>query len=626
MSSVIKYRPEIDGLRAIAVVAVIIFHLSANWLPGGFAGVDVFFALSGFLITSIIVREKEFGTFSLKSFYIRRMKRILPPLYTMVAVTVLAGVFILTSKDFRYLKESIEYLMLFCSNLYFGKGGDYFGPQSAEMPLLHTWSLAVEEQFYFFWPVLFGLFYKVRGGWKKVLFVVLVVCSFLYAEYLLQIRNNKPLAYYSLFSRYGEMLIGAGVAVLMARKESRLNHLEHRASNLACLVGLMMLFGSFALLGESARFPGFNALPSVLGTLLLIVGMTNYQGSIVAVLSSRVFNHLGKISYSLYLWHWPILAYMRYMFGARDLPWTWIVVAVFLTYALSVLSYYTVEQGVRNLRLNFSKTLVFCLVIPTIAIIGALRGTNALSFLHDANPRLSTYGGDEVCHLKFGEKCIRGETSKKPRILIFGDSHAAHLHYFLDKLGQLNGWSAMLVSASSCGPAFGFNVEYLPVDSRKDCQALLDYIQSNSSEYDTIVVAARWDFQLGIEPSEYNDPDFVPKFKQTLETLKKGGKRVLVVSQIPSLTSDPFRTDKARKLGVPVEVKYGPFTEPANVLLRQIAQRHNVKVMDINSLVKDLDGGFYLNGHTVYMDNNHLNQLGSAGLAEKYFNGENLLK
>ncbi|MFV8258345.1 acyltransferase family protein [Bdellovibrio bacteriovorus] len=626
MSSVIRYRPEIDGLRAIAVVAVIVFHLNAQWLPGGFAGVDVFFALSGFLITSIIVREKESGIFSFKSFYIRRMKRILPPLYALVAATVLLGVLVLTPKDFRYFKESIKYLLMFCSNVYFGKGGDYFGPQSAEMPLLHTWSLAVEEQFYFFWPVLFGLSYKIRNGWKKSLFVVLVICSFVYGEYLLQIKSNKPLAYYSLFSRYGEMLLGAGVAILMVNKDSPLNGLGRYLSNLSCLLGIVMLLGSFVLLGESVRFPGVNALPSVVGTLLLIVGMTNYQGVVVAVLSSPLFSHLGKISYSLYLWHWPILAYMRYMFGARDLPVTWIFVAVFLTYVCSVFSYYTVEQSVRNLKMSFANTLASCLVVPTIVIVVALRGAEYLSLQNDVSPLLSTYGGEEVCHFKFGENCIRGDISKKPGILIFGDSHAAHLHYFMDKLGHLNGWSAMMVSASSCGPALGFDVDYLPVGSRKDCQELLSYVQNNIAKYDTIVIAARWDFQFGIEPSEYNDPDFTNKFEKTLEALKKAGKRVLVVSQIPALTSDPFRMDKVRKLGVPVEVKHGPYTGRANTVLRQMALQHDVEVMDIASLTKDLDGGFYLNGNTVYMDNNHLNQLGSAALAEKYFKGENLLK
>ncbi len=626
MSAVIRHRPEIDGLRAIAVIAVIIFHLNAEWLPGGFAGVDVFFALSGFLITSIIVREKDAGIFSFSSFYIRRMKRILPPLYAMVAVVVVAGVFLLTGKDFRYLKESVEYLVLFCSNVYFGKGGDYFGPQSAEMPLLHTWSLAVEEQFYFFWPVLIGAFYRYRGAWKRIFFILLVVASFCFAEYLLRILNNKPLAYYSLLSRYGEMLIGAGVAILMAKSDSRLNHLGRTASSLACFSGLAMLLWSFIFLSESSLFPGMNSMPSVAGTLMLIIGTTGFKGVFVKALSSPAVNHLGKISYSLYLWHWPILAYMRYVYGGRELPGVWIVIAVFATYAISVLSYYTIEQSVRNLKMSFARAFVFCLLLPSIVIFGCLKGTNALSYLHNQDAKLTTYGGDEVCHLKFGGQCVRGESSKEPNILVFGDSHAAHLHYFLDKLGKLNGWSAMLISASSCGPAFGFNSDYLIVSSRKNCQTLLEYVEKNYSAYDIVAIAARWDFQFGIEPSEYKDPDFVDKFEKTLNVLRKGGKRVILISQVPALTSDPFRVEKALKLHIPVEVRYSKYTDPANALLRQIAERHGIEVMEINSIVKRLEGGFYLNGHSVYMDNNHLNQLGSAGLGEIYFKGQNLLR
>lgn len=626
MSAVIKYRPEIDGLRAIAVLAVIFFHLKASWLPGGFAGVDVFFALSGFLITSIIAREKSAGVFSFKSFYVRRMKRILPPLYLMVAVTLVAGLLILTPRDFGYLKESIEYLVLFCSNVYFGKGGDYFGPQSAEMPILHTWSLAVEEQFYFFWPVLFIFFSRYRGAWKKVLFIILAVASFAYAEYLLQAKNNKPLAYYSLFARYGEMLIGAGVAILSVKKEAMLNRLGSSASNLACLAGLALILSSFVLLGEGVRFPGISALPSVVGTMLLIVGMNNYKGSVAAVLSSTLFTHIGKISYSLYLWHWPILAYMRYMFGGGDLPGIWMLIAVIMTYTLSVISYYTVEQGVRNLRMSFSRAFIQCLIVPSVVILLALRGVGNVFSLYEEDVQLAKYGGDEVCHLKFGPQCIRGDVSKKAKILIFGDSHAAHLHYFVDYLGQRNGWSAMLVSASSCGPAFGFNVEHLPVGSRSDCLALLDYVKRSKSEYDTLVIAARWDFQMGVESSQYSDPEFLGKFEKTLEELKSGGKRIIVVTQVPALTSNPLRVERALKLHVPVEIRYSFYTDPANEILKKVAIRHGVEVMDLNSLVKSLNDGFMLNGHTVYMDSNHLNQRGAAGLAEIYFKGENLLK
>ncbi|MGE9746012.1 acyltransferase family protein [Bdellovibrio bacteriovorus] len=626
MSAVIKYRPEIDGLRAVAVLAVILFHLNANWLPGGFAGVDVFFALSGFLITSIIVREQNSAVFSFRSFYVRRMKRILPPLYVMVIVTLVAGVFILTPRDFSYLKESIEYLVLFCSNLYFGKGGDYFGPQSAEMPLLHTWSLAVEEQFYFFWPVLFVLFGRYRGVWKKILFVIVVIASFVYAEYLLQVKNNKPLAYYSLFARYGEMLIGAGIAILSVKKESALNHLGRSASNLASLLGLSLMLSSFLLLDEKSQFPGFSSLPSLVGTLLLIIGMTNYKGAVAAVLSSAAFNHIGKISYSLYLWHWPILAYMRYMFGGRDLPGSWLLVAVVMTYALSVISYYTVEQGVRNLRMSFSRAFVACLIVPSLLVFLVLSCVGNIFSLSKEDLSLVKYGGDEVCHLKFGPQCIRGDSSKAPKILFFGDSHAAHLHYFIEHLGQRNGWSAMLVSASSCGPAFDFSVAYLPVGSRNDCLKLLNYVQRNRDNYDTLVVAARWDFQMGVEASEYSDPEFVTKFEKTLESLKIGGKRVIVVTQVPSLTSNPFRVERALKLHVPVELRYSSYTDPANEMLRKIANRHGVEVMDLNSLVKGLSDGFILNGHTVYMDSNHLNQRGAGGLAEIYFSGENLLK
>lgn len=617
MSSSIKYRPEIDGIRAIAVLAVIIFHMRASWLPGGYTGVDVFFVLSGFLITSILAKEVATGTFSFKSFYVRRIKRILPPLYVVLLATLTFSFFALAPKDISHLSNSIKSILLFMSNVFFYKDGDYFAPETSEMPLLHTWSLAVEEQFYFVWPFIFLMLSRIRRHFRLIILIGLALLTFAIGEYSLTVLNNKPYAYYSSFSRGGEMILGAILALLIPEqfwaKQKNIRPQQYAWG----IVGSLFLLTSFFLLKEGVKFPGFNALLPTLGTVVLIWSMAGPQTLFSRILSSPLFVHVGKLSYSLYLWHWPILAFMRYLYGSLELPNQWLVAALTMTYCLSLASFHLIENKVRIQQLTFGKAAVLYFLLPSAVIAISLQMPKFTSPVAHENKMLTHYGGEEICHDKITDNCVRGNVLKKPQILVLGDSHTAHLNYFFDELGKLNDWSAQVVSSSSCGPVFDFNTNKLPESARANCLNLLNYFQKNYTHFDVIILAARWEFQLGLKRNPQSDPLFEKKFINTLSEISKNRKKVFIISQIPLLSTDPVKTQKARMFGLSSPLTFDDDFRHANMTIKAIIEEHpNVHWVDIASLVESLKGSPEV--FSIYIDKNHLNQAGARTLGQLY--------
>ncbi|MFV8250663.1 acyltransferase family protein [Bdellovibrio bacteriovorus] len=615
MSSVIKYRPEIDGLRAVAVLAVIVFHFSSNWLPGGFTGVDIFFVLSGYLITTISCREIDAGRFSIGSFYLRRIKRILPPLYAVLGVVVVVGAFLLTAKDFSYLRSSLNYIVLFISNIYFSGAGDYFAPNASEMPLLHTWSLAVEEQFYFVWPVLLVVIYRWTDHFRLIVLTVLAVTSFVVAEYLLRIGGMSQFAYYSIVTRFGEILAGA-ILALHLKKLPGQGGLSRGAGFIVAFSGCLFLLCGFFLVNEKSGFPGLNALYPVSGTLLLLLSFSSAKIWTTELLSTSPAVYVGKISYSLYLWHWPVLAYMRYVYGQYELPLAWLGVAVLIILVLSVLSYEGLEKPIRSSRIHLLKAVVLCFALPSAILILSGKLIQTRLETNYVESTLLAYGGSELCHGRISEACVRGAEGVKPRVLVFGDSHAAHFNYFFNELGKKQGFSALVLTASSCGPAFDFEVRNLPVSDQEACLNLLRYVRDNFNKFDSVVIAGRWEFQFGLSGSSQADSDFESKFKETLSMLSSRSD-VVLMSQVPLLSSNPFRIEKVRGLGLPLKIGHNSISQTANDYLSGIAQGNSkIKIFNLDSYFTSFEEGVYADRLSVYMDSNHLNQYGASLLGK----------
>ncbi len=335
------FRDDVQGLRAIAVLAVMIFHFDPDWLPGGFIGVDIFFVISGFLITGNIFKERAAARFSLAEFYRRRIKRIIPVLTVVILVTLVAGHFILLPDDFSRLAWTALASQLSLANVYFTYFLDtgYFAADAKLEPLLHLWSLGVEEQFYLLWPTALLLCLALPFRISLLIFAGVATASFALGEFLLPL--DPQFAFYMLPTRAGELLAGAlcFFAVQLRPPESR------AASEAIWMLGATLVAISL-IFADEARFPGVRALPVAVGVATMIYGGS--RSRLACSISVRPMVWIGALSYSLYLWHWPVLAYARYMKGTLSIEILALCAAIILL--LSLVSFYRIPAPKAALR------------------------------------------------------------------------------------------------------------------------------------------------------------------------------------------------------------------------------------------------------------------------------------
>jgi peptidoglycan/LPS O-acetylase OafA/YrhL len=335
-----KYRPEIDGLRAIAVVSVLLFHAFPKRFPSGFIGVDIFFVISGFLITSIILEKVSEGTFSYLDFYSRRIKRIFPALLLVLTVTLVCSWYILLPDEFKQVSGHVAAGASFLANFAFWRESGYFDTAADTKPLLHLWSLAVEEQFYILWPVLISLLFAKSRKSFLIVASALGVLSFLGSLYLS--KYSPTAAFYSPWSRFWELCVGGLLAAVPRTPQG----LGNRASNIKGWLGAAMLIGGFVLISKADAFPGWVALMPVLGSALLISAGPE-AAFCKYVLSNRLVVFVGLISYPLYLWHWPLLILPKIAIG-ENLSNVAKLGSLGASVVLAVCTYYFAEGKLRH--------------------------------------------------------------------------------------------------------------------------------------------------------------------------------------------------------------------------------------------------------------------------------------
>jgi peptidoglycan/LPS O-acetylase OafA/YrhL len=337
------YRPDIDGLRAVAVLAVVFFHAKLPGFSGGFIGVDVFFVISGYLITGLIADDCRNGRFTFANFYFRRIRRIVPALVCVYAACTLLAALLMLPSDMAEFGRSLRSSAMFVSNHFFYRLADYFGGQSDLKPLLHTWSLSIEEQFYLVWPAVFLLLIRWRNGWLHN--VIAAVGGLSLAASVAMVGYHREAAFFLAPFRAWELLLGAWLALLPARPA-----LSPRIAEMCASAGLLLILGSTLLLAEGDPFPGLLALPPCLGTALLIIAGTQPKPTLVTRwLSMRPAVAVGLVSYSLYLWHWPLLAFARYHVD-RPLRWSETASLLLASLLLSAATYRWVERPARRLQ------------------------------------------------------------------------------------------------------------------------------------------------------------------------------------------------------------------------------------------------------------------------------------
>jgi peptidoglycan/LPS O-acetylase OafA/YrhL len=457
------YRPDIDGLRAVAVLTVLAYHAFPEYFPGGFIGVDVFFVISGYLITSILVRSQIEGSFSYRDFYSRRIRRIFPALVVVILTTLLLGWALLVPAEYAALSADAASGIAFVANIAYWRQSGYFDTASELRPLLHLWSLSVEEQFYLVWPVVLALF----GKRVRSLLIALAVLSTLSLAANLYLTQRSPAAaFYLPVPRFWELSCGGMLACAQIHLAGfRLWLVRHR--HVVALAGSALLFGGFALIDKHVGFPGPWALLPVLGTtLLLAAGPQSFVN--LGALSRRWLVAIGLISYPAYLWHWPLLAFARIVEGGTPSALVRGVLVV-SSLVLAAMTYVLLEKRLRRLR---SGLVVPGLVLSMTALFAAglfIRSSDGLPArpvattasadllapkATQSNPRSACDFAPEYPRVMQLCRLYRADGASKT-VLLWGDSTArAWAPVFLD-VGKRLGYTIVLVSHPSCPPVIG---------------------------------------------------------------------------------------------------------------------------------------------------------------------------
>lgn len=485
-SAALHYRPDIDGLRAIAVLAVVWFHSGLPGLPGGFAGVDVFFVISGYLITGIIQRELAAGTFSFARFYERRFRRIAPALVVVLAATLVAGYVLLVPGDLvRLGRSGVAALGMVPNFYYLMNGGGYFdfGKRIAP-PLLHTWSLGVEEQFY----LLFPMFLLLATRWRVVRPAIVAVALVSFASCVVATTYAPRAAFYMLPSRAWELALGAAPAVGLLSIPRQLRPAA-ATTGLAMVIGGLMLFDN----GGPTSFWLF-VIPALGTALTIAAGPTTLVSRLLAL---QPLTGIGWISYSLYLWHWPVFALTGHWRAAVKLPLPVAFGCIAVTAALAWLTWRWIEQPARRRSIPFRSIAIATILGASIVLAGSLaaireRGfagrfpSEALARLaqrDDYTPLAVICEGADIAQLE--RKCLIGHGP--PTALVWGDSHAA-----ADSAGIAAGLGqpTLIATASACVPVLS-----APPFVEKSCanhnRAVLDWLRKHP-EIATVVMVAHW--------------------------------------------------------------------------------------------------------------------------------------
>ena len=583
-------RLDVQGLRAVAVLAVLAYHANSAWLHAGFVGVDVFFVISGFIITALLAGRTE--KINLVEFYTGRIKRILPAYFVMLAVVCVVSAVLFLPADYGFFEKSLKSSAFFTSNRYFADFGSYFAPRADELPLLHTWSLAIEMQFYLFFPILFMC---LPRQWRLPVFALLGLALFACSGYLVTSGKQDNL-YFALRARVPEFMVGAVVALALQNRE-----LPGKLSTALGLLGALALVCAFLLI-DKQKFPGYWSILPCAGAGLLIAAR---RGPASQLLTSRPMVWIGGISYSLYLWHWPILAFIRYYTGQYELDGAGLLLFVSGSLLLGWLSYRYIETPIRKsagLRQQLPKWALATAIVAVVLFAGSQLNLRVVT---PAPLQLTRYAAPElICHGTQVGECKRGKVDAQPTVLVIGDSHAAQLNYFFDVAGDETGVSYRVLSGSSCVPIPGFDYDRLPKSSRKACMAQIAAVAQLMPAFDKVIVAGMWQYQM-------QSPIFIKAMRAFLVDVSHAGKQVLVLAQIPMFESNVQRIRRFAELGLSAPVIPNRQWKNANQQLKEvIGGMANVQFVDFSS------GSFfasapYQNGQIIYRDNHHLNELGA---------------
>lgn len=630
----VKYRPDIDGLRAVAVLLVIASHMGNSPLHGGFTGVDVFIVISGFLITGFTGAALADGKFDFRVFLFRRARRILPALFVVTASTLLLGSAMLLPDDLNSLASSSIAATLCSSNIFFWLTLDtgYFAETTRKVPLLHTWSLGLEEQFYLIWPLIFVfLFRSFRTRTALLVIFILAALSFITAQLALN-AGFASFAYYMLPARAGEFLIGAFVA--LAGQREKLPGLSRFLAEAASMAGAVLIVFSALWMTSRTPFPGVNALYPCAGTVLIIWSGIERRTVISRVLSHPVPVFVGLLSYSLYLWHWPVFAFLEYTSAAyiRGSGSAGLCMIVLL----STLTYKYVEKPCRRISFERAKGMALSLTVTAGGLVlgaaiiigcGGLEGIISDPSLYkrgleqlymetgaSENAASNCQGPGDLDAIFRKTTCILGNPARTPGTLLWGDSNAAQLIGFLNTAGTKMGFTVWNATWSQCPPFITAGEKF-----GRACAKYNNRVMAEMDHYRAAIIAGAW----GVYERE--DRNMLSELEATLSYMQSQGKELFVVLQVPEFR----RYDRycpLKRLRLPwldceeISAYRNEGDSQVNTAVRQIVNKYkNASVVDLRNLIcTDKRCSPYADGRRIYFNASHLSYTGGIVLAERF--------
>lgn len=630
-----KHRDDIDGLRAVAVIAVLLFHTRVFHMFGGFVGVDIFFVISGFLITTLLLQDIGNNRFSIISFYERRGRRLLPALLLVLGVASLAANKLLLPYDARDFGRQLLATLFFCSNLLFARQTGYFDAPAEMKPLLHCWSLAVEEQFYILYPLF--LFLVTRYFKKRY---ALAIGTVLTASLALSIHNlgsHSAANFYVPYTRAWELLIGGLLAVKIVPEVKSV-----RLANVLALCGMGLIGYSVFAFSPATPWPGIAAMVPCLGAALIIYSGSREQTYVRRMLSLKPAVFVGLISYSLYLWHWVIIVFAKY-YLVRPLTSLETACVIAASILLSSFSWRFVELPFRGRNAIVSRGWFFASAALASLVLcgyaGAAYFTRGLPSRFNGEARLLVDGGldtwkrSDECN---GNICHVGTANSHDDFILWGDSHAGALAPAIERIAVSQGLSGWVAFKGACAPLLGMQRYDQDVDCRGFNERVLEHI--NSHHIHNVLLHARWGLyaeaerykqELGgpalLTPDLNEEEDyatFAGLVDSTLKQLRQLDLNLVIIASVPEVGINvPTALTRAYLSGKQIDVAptYAEFTERqarAFHVLRLAADKYSVPVVyPHETLCNSSTCLVEIDDHPLYSDDNHLSVHGAMYLA-----------
>ena len=647
------YRADIDGLRAIAILSVMGFHAFPTFFRGGFLGVDIFFVISGFLISSIIFAGLNNRTFSFVDFYSRRIRRIFPALLLILAVTLAAGWFVLLDDEYVDLAKSATTGATFTSNLMLWlKGGGYFQQNARETPLLHLWSLGIEEQFYILWPL---LLWALWHSTSRALHVVILVGVASFCLNVADVRTHPTLVFYAPQTRFWELSIGAALGYVLLFRRRDAERMPRGQKHALSAIGALLVVAGWLLITEQRDTPGWGLLPTLGTASIIAAGPQPWLNR--TVLAHPVLVWVGVVSYPLYLWHWPLISFGYILSGGGTPSLVFRCCALVVALILAWVTYVAVERPIRSSGRLRAKA------VALIALMGGVGLIAVSSYVYEkarlsADPEVDTQplhyvaNRDEFSHYRFmaefrSSDCVKALPSLQkrtalcrmaedmtPTVALLGDSHAAAIFDFVNQTTRTKTTGLILLGEIGCPPFLGVERD------RSGCpQVMADAVQfitEHAAITDVLITGRLAATFTGLDFGQETYKDFYPLslidnpsvtdrrvifetgLEAMLRTLTQHGKRVTILLDVPELNFDPKKCLESRGHDACTlsrslfEQRRSGYVE----VVRELQIRYRVRVVDLADAFCDAQVCSAKSGeHILYLDSHHLGMNGNVFLA-----------